>query len=254
MKKTISTILCIILITTICLVSCNQQNNIQKISINENGELIAEYQDGTQENLGKVKNDKCIISNYINDTGELIVIYSDQTQENLGMISCENVWRERNDTVYVLCPTRAYKDTENHSSSEAIFTAEIGTPIKRIATNGKYNKVLINGQELYMSALYSTTNQNEVIFEENLKIVYPQKENLTIYRFPQIIAFAESPVTIPQDTEIIMLGINKTGTFAKIKYKDIIFYCQPTDITETKPNQETNTTKTPVTSNPITIT
>ncbi len=65
---------------------------ITSTEINDQGELIVYYSNGTKANLGKVT-DKgeedpavCVVSAEINEKGELILHYSDDTTENLGVI------------------------------------------------------------------------------------------------------------------------------------------------------------------------
>ncbi len=56
MKKLLF-IIALMLALVFVLASCGDSKEIENVSINENGDLILVYTDGSSENLGKVKGD-----------------------------------------------------------------------------------------------------------------------------------------------------------------------------------------------------
>ena len=102
MKKRLLSLLLLlsVLFASVCaLSSCSIANlpidlgvSITNTEINEKGELIVSYSDGTEKNLGVVgkgEDDATahVISAEINEKGELILHYSDNTTENLGVVA-----------------------------------------------------------------------------------------------------------------------------------------------------------------------
>ena len=82
---------------TIGFSGCSDAKSITSTAINEQGELIVTYSDGTSETLGKVvgangqdgqtgEDGKGIVSAEINADGELVVTYTDGSSVNLGKV------------------------------------------------------------------------------------------------------------------------------------------------------------------------
>ena len=237
MKKIILVNLCIILLFCTILTGCKKEptTGIEKIFIDDNGDLIALYLDGTEENLGKINN-KTIASTYINDAGELIINYSDNTQENLGLIVSENVWRERDDTIYVLANVSTHKEPTKTADIQDILS--YSKSAKRIATNGAWNKVVVNNKVSYIPAEYTTTNIDDITFDEETKVIYTQART-TLYLYPCATHEQVERKTVEENTELLQLGKNKSGTWVKVKYGDIQYYCIINTVADSKVTNQT---------------
>lgn len=248
MKKLLIFFLCTIMLSTIILTSCQKEEITEDFKINNNGELIVTYSNGETENLGKIKADepRGIKSTEVNDAGELIITYTDGTQENLGLIVSENVWRERNDTVYTKGPFNLKSQPSDNFIDNINMTTSTGTELKRIATNGTWNKVKYLNSTYYIKSEYTTTNKDFITFEkyteqgnsedgfvkDNTKTVYA-KQGIRLYICPykdiSMVATA-----VPENIEMTQTEVNKTGDWIKVRYGEQEYYCDINDISYTK--------------------
>ena len=245
MKKLLTFLLCTIMLSTIILTSCQKEETIkEEFKINNNGELIVIYPDGETKNLGKIKADepRGIKSTEVNDAGELIITYTDGTQENLGLIVSENVWRERNDTIYAKGPFTLKLQPDNSFIENDTIEVSMGKELQRISTNGTWNKVKYNGREYYIKSKYTTTNKDFITFEKdtiqddfvasNTKTVYA-REGLKLYICPCKDTIMEAH-SVQWNVEMTQTEVNKTGDWIKVRYGNQEYYCDINDISYTK--------------------
>ena len=231
MKKIIA-IICVT-IMTISIISCAKQEPIRSvtsISINDLGELITTYSDGTSENLGIIS--KGIESISINDLGEMITTNTDGTKENIGQISCEDIWRERDDTIYLTTKDHMIDNIENPN---LLITLAFTDSLKRIGTNGIYNKVILNNKIYYIKADSCTTNEEEITFNQNTTLMYANKDTI-LRKYPNSENKDIEQISIAKNAKLICTGTNKTNTWAKIEYNSRIYYCKTEDISSEKVN------------------
>ena len=235
MKKQLITIITIIILTAICLASCGTPA-IKNVEINDEGNLIVNYENGETTDLGKVEG-KSIESTLINDAGELIITYSDGTQENLGLVVSDNVWRDREDLVYARAKVNVR--TQPTLESKVVGVLEFGQAITRIATNGSWNKIIYNDRELYVSATFTTPDLNEVEFETcESKLVYAT-ENINLFLVPCVDEMTIATHNITVNTELIKVAENKNGTWIKVKHGDLEYYCRPSSVSDEVIKQQT---------------
>lgn len=224
MKK-IMTLVCIIMLIS-TLTSCAAPQ-ITGFSTNEKGELIATYDNGENKNFGVVT--KSIISVSINDLGELITTYSDGTEENLGQISCENVWRERNDKIYILSSVNTKGLPSNSSMTYAILT--FGKEVERIGTNGIWEKINYNGKTLYIESYKTTTDIKEITFNKENKIVYTNDDTY-LYLYPNSQDQTVQKEFVLKNTKLISTGTNINNTWTRVELDGITFYCKAYNISD----------------------
>ena len=88
----------VLLITIICLafalVSCGEKVEVKDAYVNENGEIVVVYTDGTEGKFGKGEKPGSteivtVQETYINDDLHLIVVFSDGTTKDLGYVGVE---------------------------------------------------------------------------------------------------------------------------------------------------------------------
>lgn len=246
MRKLLIFLLCIAMLSTTLLISCNKEKEVikEEFKINSNGELIVTYSNGETENLGKVtaSEPRGIKSTEVNDAGELIITFTDDTKENLGLIVSENVWRERNDKIYAKGPFKIKLLPDDSFIENVTINSTLGQELQRIATNGTWNKIKYNGKEYYIKSEYTTTNKDFITFEKNTvqddfvasntKTVYA-KQGIRLYTCPykdtSTIATA-----VPENIEMTQTEVNKTGDWIKVRYGDLEYYCDINDISYTK--------------------
>ena len=85
MKK-ISLLIFLLLVLALVFTACNARD-VESAVVNDAGELVLTYTDGSTENLGKITcGTREIQSAIVNDTGELIITYTDGTTQNLGKL------------------------------------------------------------------------------------------------------------------------------------------------------------------------
>jgi len=245
MKRSLIILICLIMVIATCFTSCSS-NKITKLSTNAKGELIAEYSDGSTQNFGIVN--KSVVSAYINDPGQLIIKYSDGTYENLGRIVDEEIWRTRADKIYTVATVQYRSSPSMETTNNIVSMFPFKTELHRTATNGEWNQIKdSNGNTYYILSMYTTTNKNEVTFDDENKIVYANKDTY-IYLYPNTESYYTKKVKIIKNTKLIYTGKNKTDTWARIDYNGTEYYCKLADISET---ETTTTTTIPVTGNPV---
>ncbi len=88
MKRKVIALICILAFSLLTMVSCVEAPTF---SINEKGEMIAVYADGSTEVVGNVGGGSGvgIASAAVNEQGELILTYTDGTSANLGVVKGE---------------------------------------------------------------------------------------------------------------------------------------------------------------------
>ena len=189
MKKAICLAICSILIlTTVCLSSCFQANEKDSFTIDENGNLIVTYSDGSFANLGKVKgedgkdgadgkdgidgidgkngrdgvdgvNEKAVKNVIINDFGEIVINYTDGSSENMGKLTDEMIWIKKNDVIKINVNRLELRTAPNENANiEAIATS--GQQYTRSYTNGVWSEIISNGKTYYVLNEYITTYIN----------------------------------------------------------------------------------------------
>ena len=176
----------------------------------------------------------------------MIITYTDGEEENIGLVVSENVWRERNDTIYAKGPF-VLKEYVNQDVIESGFIElTLGQELQRTATNGTWNKIQYQNQTYYIKSEYTTTNKDFITFEkytqqgnendgfvkDNTKTVYA-KQGIRLYNCPykdqSMMATA-----VPENIEMTQTEINKTGDWIKVRYGDYEYYCEITDVSYEK--------------------
>ncbi|MBR2354618.1 MAG: hypothetical protein IKA76_08975 [Clostridia bacterium] len=176
---------------------------------------------------------KSIESAYIDDLGNLIIKYTSNETENLGKVACDNVWRERNDTVYLTGDLTAYNEDPIESPNYSkTYLIKFKTAVKRTGTNGTWNRIIVNNKTYYIDANYTTTNKAEIIFDYSQNKKVYTTENTKLYNFPNEENL--SPRSLDKNLEITQLAINETNTWIEVKYENHIYYCKPDTVKDNR--------------------
>ena len=141
-----------------------------------------------------------------------------------------NVWTEKNDKVYAgMSGVRLRTAPSTDASSQVVTTVAMGTALDRIGTNGLWDKLTYNEQEVYVaSALVTTVGTNftfNTLSEENyvtLTMVDDYKINLRSSPFLPGGDYAFQNIVIENfsaaNGTLTKVGVSTSGNWYKVKY------------------------------------
>lgn len=218
MKKLLALLLALLMMLSVALVSCGDDEPEDTTIDNEDlfGDITTDDTDDTDEN-GEDE-----------EGGE-----NGEDEENNGLAAG---YTATNDTVYVLFPAALREDDK--ISATKIADLKFGTPLTRVATSKKWSKISYDGKEAYILNVLVDTDQRKVTFEapevaegEVVKakvVVSGATLNLRSYPFilddyTSIEKEAFSAVSeigkISNGEEITILEISADGIWAKVECK-----------------------------------
>lgn len=159
MKKIIIILLTMLMLLS--LTSCNDIIQTESFEIDENGDLIVTYSNGTSKNLGKVKGEDGkngengkdgvdgvgIARMQINENSEIIITFSDREQINYGKLTKDIIWEETNDKVYSNVEKIAIRTTPDEETDPS-YTVPQDSELQRTYVNYKWSEI-IKGEEKY---------------------------------------------------------------------------------------------------------
>ena len=215
MKKLLAVFLALMMILSVSLMACSKDKDDDG-NTNDDDEFI----NGSSKPTTSENND----TDTDNEGGE-------ETENTGNGLTAEFI--EATGTLYVRANGVNIRDAANTSTSNKIGTANLGDSYSYSAYNNAFYKITIGeSTTAYISRTYITTNANDVTFEAptkveaNSKITIKNGSKVNLRCDPVNDGNGTNSTVVGTITsaqaasgELIVLEVNKTGSWAKITYK-----------------------------------
>ena len=227
MKKILALLLALATILTICLTSCGKEDTEEPGTPDD--EIIETPPVDEPEDSDNEPDDS----------------QTEDTSKDDPVTPTVTEFEEKNDTIYILAPAANIR-TEASKKSEVYVQAKYGKELKRTGTNGEWNRVDINGVTVYIQANLTTTDKNELTFEDlEPKTVYVDVDTQMNLRTTPLFfdgytdnLFLVEGKGLPRGTELTLTGVNVKGNWSRVEYEGKTYYCRPGNISETVPSDD----------------
>ncbi|MBQ7383274.1 MAG: hypothetical protein IJV72_00595 [Clostridia bacterium] len=159
-------------------------------------------------------------------------------------------WKEVNETVYVAVDRLSVRSDTRVAEDTWVATVNFGEKYTRVRYNSQWSEIEYNGEKRFVATQYVTTSDGSVVFNdmEDKTMYVSAEKSLNLRRWTDASSDADNiGVQLKRGAQVTLNGMSKNGTWARVKYNGVDYYCNAKYLSETEPGEATNATTTPIT-------
>ncbi len=165
-------------------------------------------------------------------------------------------WTEVNETVYVAVDRLSVRSDTRVAEDTWKGTINFGESYKRTRYNSLWSEIEYAGDKYYVITPYVTTDDGSVTFNDmenkEMYVIADKTLNLRSWTHSGDDEYTGKgvdniKVQLKRGAKVVVNGLSKNGTWARVRYEGVDYYCSYRYLNENAPTSETNAATSPST-------